>query len=62
MTKSNKTINDFNIMVARNLVNNSTKKGKVPEKWQVAWEQKKTYKEFRRPDGTFNKKESWQLI
>ena len=59
MTKSIKKINDFNIVVARNIVNNSTV---TPEKWQVAWVQKNTYKKFRRPDGTFNKKENWQLI
>jgi len=32
------------------------------EKWQTAWVQKNTYKKFRRPDGTFDKKENWQLI
>ena len=62
MKKSNKIVNDFNIIVARNIVKNSTKKGETPESWQVAWEQKKSYRKFRRQDGTFNKKESWQLI
>ena len=59
MTKSIKKINDFNIVVARNVVNNSNTK---PERWKVAWVQKNTYKKFRRPDGTFDKKENWQLI
>ena len=56
MTKSKKFINDFNIVVARNVVNNSNTK---PERWKVAWVQKNTYKKFRRPDGTFDKKENW---
>lgn len=59
MTKSKKLINDFNIVVARNVVNNSNTK---PERWKVSWVQKNTYKNFRRPDGTFDKKENWQLI
>ena len=63
MTKSIKKINDFNIVVARNIVHNANiLYGNKAEKWQTAWVQKNTYKNFRRPNGTFDKKENWQLI
>ena len=63
MKKSKKFVNDFNIMVARNIVHNANiLYGNIGEKWQTAWVQKNTYKKFRRADGTFDKKENWQLI
>ena len=63
MTKSIKKINDFNIVVARNIVHNANiLYGNKAEKWQTAWVQKNTYKKFRRADGTFDKKENWLLI
>ena len=65
MEKQNKKeikAQNFNIIVARNVAKNSTKKGDTVKGYQVSWEYKKSHDKFRNELGQFDFEENWILI